>query len=334
MTQFLERPFGTEARHAITAMRNTEGELQVGNVLRRTCEYAGEGACKQVCQLRSSFEAAKENPEEQEIVDQAQQNRECADLNLQHAIGELGLKPKNVLMVGVTKNEIGFADKIDEYEIKDNPYGWYELPGFNAFFTRTEEFSALGRRLADCADLNFEFKDGEGKTVIGFEHGTRTGMFGIDQSPYEIDGEKVSFTELAIAQAIEHYGADPATINIKLAAVIKGHNFKKHFDSREKMEDHVPGWYADGFLTNVTNPEWQEDDPVVESDTWYADSRGMIIRDINRALKRFGIPEENFNMEGAIDPADTNGEHSSHEFRETFGDTRDGYFTFVPDVQE
>ncbi len=38
---------GPESQSAITSIRDEQGELETGNVLRRLCEFAGVGACKQ-----------------------------------------------------------------------------------------------------------------------------------------------------------------------------------------------------------------------------------------------------------------------------------------------
>lgn len=327
---------GTDAEHLITKMRLDEQDaaLAIGNVLRRTCEFIGKDVCKQECQLQVICREGIPVEVAKRTVAIASTERSCADLNLLNAIRGTGIPAQEILMVGVTANYVGFGDRLAEYEkegdLKQNSVGgWQELPGFNAFFARTEEVSALGRRLADCADVNFEFKDADGNTVIGFEHGTRTNMFGRSAYPFERDGKKVSFTEYTVGQAIDHYGADPASIKIKLAAAIKGHNFQKHFDSREKMEGHLPGWYEDGFVTNISNPDWKEGDEIIAEDTWEADTRSMIIRDITEAMQALGVPPENFNMDGIIDPGDSGGVHSSHEFRDKYGDTRDLYLTYA-----
>lgn len=323
-------PVGESTMHTISRMRDEAGELETGNVVRRACMVAGEQACKQVCQLRGEYESFDEDTTARETITQAIEARSCADINLLREIQLLGLKPEQVLMVGVTGDRVGFADRLDEYaeDIAQNPYGWYELPGFNAFFARVGEVGALGRRLADCADVNFEFKDKDGNTVFGFEHGTRTNMFGSSRYNFEKDGAPMSFTEYAMREAVRHYGADPTSIRIKLGAAIQGHNFVKHFSDREAMETHLPGWYADGFVKNVSNPNWQEGDEVIQSDTWHADTRGMIVRDIREAMARLGVSENNFTTEGIIDPGDSKGMHSSHEFRDVYGDTRDLYITF------
>lgn len=325
MSEFIEKyEIGQHSQHAITKMRDESGSLAVGNVLRRTCEKVEDEACKASCQLAQ--QCGRLASREADNTDKA-----CADLNLLSAIEDLQLKPEEVLMVGVTANKVGYADEMDSYDTQptDNPYGWKELPGYNAFFARTSEVSALGRRLADCADLNFEFEDSEGNTVIGFEHGTRTNMFGSSEYPFELNGEKVNFTEYVIGSAIDHYGADPASFRIKLAAAIQGHNFTRHFVDREKMEELFPGWHKDGYLKNVTNPDWVEGDPVDEKDTWQADTRSMIIDNIKTAMRNFGIPDENFDTEGIIDPGDTQGVHSSHQFSKKYGATRDLYITYV-----
>jgi hypothetical protein len=328
MSEVLRGQVGERAEHLISNVRDPEGNLDTGNVLRRTCTLGGE-ACKQTCQLREEWTDFEEESTSRELVIEAMRNRTCSDLNQRMLLMREGLLNKNVLVIGVTANKVGFGDKLDEYYVKENEYGWKELVGYNAFFARETEVEALGRRLADCADINFEFQDQGGNTVIGFEHGTRTNMFGSTAFVFERNGEKVSFTEYALGQAIDHYGADPTKIRIKLAAAIRGHNFTKHFDSREAMERHLPGWYADGFLNNISNPEWREGNPVVDSDTWEADTRTMILRDIHNAMEKFGIPLENLDTEGIIDPGDTKGVHSSHQFAEEYGDTRDLYLTFI-----
>lgn len=323
-------PVGESTVHTISRMRDEAGVPETGNVVRRACMVAGEQACKQVCQLRSEYELLEEDTTARETITQAIEARSCADINLRQKIQILGLKPEEVLMVGVTGDRVGFADQLDEYAdgLKQNPYGWRELPGFNAFFARVDEAGALGRRLADCADINFEFTDRDGQTVFGFEHGTRTNMRGSSRYKFEKDGVPMSFTEYAMREAMEHYGADPSSVRIKLAAAIQGHNFVKRFTDREAMEGHLPGWYADGFVANISNPDWREGDEVVQSDTWHADTRGMIIRDLSEAMARLGIPESNLTSEGIIDPGDSEGVHSSHEFRDKYGDTRDLYITF------
>jgi len=260
--------------------------MAYGNVVRRACAIGGE-ACKAACLLAEAWQQFDDDTTSREQVTEAMNDRTCADINLHLSLQGLGLRPEEVLMIGVTGNDVGFADKLDEYDkLSDNPYGWRELPGYNAFFARQGEVEALGRRLADCGDVNFEFKDREGKPVFEFEHGTRTDMFGSNQYAFEKDGEKMSFTEYSLREAIEHYGAEPASIHIKLAAAIQGHNFVKHFDGREKMEEHIPGWYDDGFVKNISNPTWQSGDPMKLEDTWHADSRGMIIRDIKGAMSK------------------------------------------------
>lgn len=325
MNKIVQGSVGSNVNHAITAIRNNEGNLETGNVLRRTCQFAGENACKEVCQLKLLDSSAS-----REKIEQILENKVCADENLAQALETLKVEPGELLMIGVTANNVGFADSLDSYsKLGDNPNGWKELPGFNAFFAREDEVKALGRRLADCADINFELEDSEGNKVFGFEHGTRTNMFGSSEYAFQKDGKKMSFTEYVMRQAIEHYGSDPADIKIKLAAAIQAHNFTKHFDSQDKLDEHLPGWYEDGFVKNISKPDWRPGDPVVPEDTWEADTRGMIIHDIKMAMETLGVPAENFDMSSAIDPGDSKGVHSSHQYSTEYGDTRDLYITYV-----
>ncbi len=320
--------FPVGARAEVFISRLSAGEQSIeytGNILRRVCEVFGETACQATCQLRDA-DLERFNINE---------DKECADANLRDALLELGLQPKEVLMVAVTGNKVGFADELDTYEdrgeVKKNPEGWREIPGYNAFFSRVGEVSGIGSRLADCAHLSFEFPDSRGDMVIGFEHGTRTNMNGASAHAFEIEGRKASYTEYVLTEAISHYNANPADIVIRLSASIQPQNFVKHFESEEQREGHIPGWVADGFAWNVSRPEWQEGDAYDPEDTWHADSRGLILHDIVEAMERLGIPFNNFDGTGMIDPADTAGEFSSHENRERYGDTRDLYLVRVRD---
>lgn len=311
-------PVGSESIAVITRLNPTESNPEhVGNVLRRTCSALGEQACQKTCALREAAEYVRSSKDQ------------CADYNLKEGLEALGIDPKDVLMVGVTANEVGFGDELDSYReagtLKDNPDGWQELPGFNAFFARAEEVPAIGSRLADCAHFEFEFKDRDGKTVIGFEHGTRPNMAGSGAYKFEVDGEPASYTHHVLDQAIRHYGADPESFQIRLSSSIRPENFIKHFDSEEKMEGHIPGWYESGFATNASNPEWKPGDLMNPEDDWYADARGMILHDIDEAMEQLGIPKEQFIAEDMLDPADTDGEYSSFQNKGTHGDYRDLY---------
>jgi hypothetical protein len=313
----IARSVGEESVAVITRLNPTPARTErVGNILRRSCQLGGV-ACKEACVLRQTADYPN-NPD-----------KLCADRNLTEGLQALGIEPSNVLMVAVTDNEVGFGDQLARYQeegrLKENPEGWSELPGFNAFFARADEVPAIGSRLADCAHFEFEFKDREGQTVIGFEHGTRPNMYGPSAYAFETDGQPVSYTHHVLAKAVEHYGADSASFQIRLSSSIRAENFVKHFDSQEKMEAHIPGWFEAGFVRNVSNPDWQPGDPVVPEDEWHADARGLILHDIYGAMRALGIPENQFMCEDMLDPADTNGEFSSHEKRNEFGDTRDLY---------
>jgi hypothetical protein len=333
----LVRPIGNESIAVITRLNPTEEHVDnVGNILRRTCEAAGELSCQAVCQLRGN------DPEEYE----RNEFRKCADRNLRQGLDELGIAPGDVLMVAVTGDEVGFGDKLADYQQdglqSKNPEGWTELKGFNAFFARYFEGPAIGSRLADCAHLEFEFLDKFGNTVVGFQHGTRTNMRGEskqgsqalvkDKPGFDADGEPASYTEHVLSRAIEHYEADPDTINIRLGSSIKAENFTKKFPNREKMENVFPGWLEAGFLHNTTNPNWKPGDTIIDTDEWAADARGMILHDIEQTMNRLGIPKENFTREDMVDPADTDGEYSSNQNKAKYGDTRDLYLVAHQDA--
>lgn len=315
------RPVGGESVAVVTRLNPTEIHNDyVGNVLRRSCAIGGE-ACKAVCRWRDSEPAL--------YVDN--EAKQCSDANLRDAITALGMRTQDVLMVAVTGDKVGFGDELEAYKeagaLTANPEGWQELPGYNAFFARSTEVPAIGSRLADCAHFEFEFKDSEGRTVIGFEHGTRPNMFGAGSYKFEIEGRPVSYTEYVLDRAIKHYGADPASFQIRLSSSIAAQHFVKRFPNEEQMERHVPGWFAAGFLRNTMCPDWRSGDPIDPGDEWHADARGLILSDIEQAMGNLGIPADRLACDDMLDPAGSQGEYSSYERRVQFGDTRDLYLT-------
>ncbi len=316
------RPVGGESVAVITRLATEETDQNyAGNVLRRTCAAVGETACAKSCALRGTSKYLSNF------------DKKCADRNLVDGLTAIGLKPQEVLMVAVTGNDVGFGDQLGSYEamgkLTQNPEGWRELPGFNGFFARPSEVPAIGSRLADCAYLEFELKDRAGQTVIGFEHGSRPNMPADGKHAFQHNGEPVSYTQFVLANAIEHYGADPSSIQIRLSSSIRPENFVHNFENEAAMEDFIPGWQAAGFARNISNPDWQPGMPMVDAqgsqDIWHADFRGLILHDVNEAMQALGISPEQFVCDDMLDPADTGGEFSSYENRDKHGDARDLY---------
>jgi hypothetical protein len=340
MSEFIQGRVGEKAFHAITQIRDEAGEPATGNVLRKLCEFAGAEACKGTCQLELRFgEGEPLDSHAQERYSAAAEQRSCADLNVKMALEELGLPAKEVWIIAANKDDVGFADELEDYKergkFKVNSQGWHELDGFNAFFAREGEITAFGRRMGDCPDIDFEFKDKDGNTIFGFEHATRTNMFGSSEYRFERDGRKVSYTEYVLGQALDHYGADPTSVSIKLAAAIKAENNTGwSFASIDIMEEKMPGWFEDGHLVNVTNPRWQPADGFLDkNDNWKADTRGMIISDLLDAMRKLGVPLENLSTEGIIDPNEDSHKFSSYKAftsGKVSKNTRDLYLTYIP----
>lgn len=323
MTEFVHSDVGEETAHAISVLRDDEGAMVTGNILRRTCQIGAQEACRLTCQLA-------EKPMTDEVAT-AVAAKHCPDANLKEALDALHVPVEQVLMVGAIADKVGFADELGNYDVKRAPGGWQELSGYDAFFTRTGELAGIGTRMADCAAINFEFTAEDGSTVFGFEHGTRKNLYGSGNFAYETpDGRKVSYTEYVIDRAIRHYGADPATIKVNLASGIQGKNYKWSFSDYEKIAHYFPGWYEDGFLVNGTNPDWKLGDPVVAGDIWHADERGMVIRDLEVAAESLGIPPTNIDRSSMLDAYENRANHSSHSANAQAGliDTADLYLVY------
>lgn len=332
---FDAKSVGPNTISAISIMGKLEG--LAGNVLRRLCRVGGE-ACAQSCALR------------QGVIDMAEANidAKCADYNLVKVISKLGTKPENVFMVGVTADGVGFADEIPAqpekypYKINENT-GVKELAGFNAFFAKAsdsiegDEVVALGRRLADCGDINLEFVDHGGQRVMGFMHMTKPNLQGEGAQQYDYQGKKVGSFEYFLRTAMDHYGANINSVNIRVAAAIKPEHYVWSFDNEEDMDAKgFIGWKdtldeeSKPLLKNQSNPNWQPGQSFDASDKWFADFPAMLRWQIAQVGE---LTSEQVNWQDAIDPGDSESQHASNNRAKTDPDAngRDAYFTIWSD---
>jgi hypothetical protein len=306
----------TRMRQPVEPGQEPSRELLVGDVLRRTCRIGGTACAGEGCQMRTAEEFDNFS-------------RLCSDLNLRDVTqNRLGIQPENLLMVGVTADSVGFYDELASYtgQTNTNSVGIRELPGFNAFFARASESVALGARLADCGFAAIEFKDSEGESVIGFAHLTRPNLQGESKLGFEVNGQPAGSFGYFLHKALEHYGGDISSVKVRLAAAIKGENFRRTFQSAEKgPEKYFPGWLEQGFLSNVSNPNWQPGDDINPEDIWEPRYREMIRWQIMRS----GIEPSQLDETGTIDPADLEGGHASNQagkHDKTIPEARDAYF--------
>lgn len=300
--------FISRQREPVRPGEEPSTELLVGDVLRRTCKLGGE-ACKEVCQF----------------IGHDNKDKCCSDKNLSSFVERIGIDKDKLLMVGVTADKVGFYDSLSDYsdDLSVNSEGIRELPGYNAFFARESDDVALGARLADCGFAVIEFKDAEGESVIGFVHLTRLNLQGESALAFEVDGNPAGSFEYFLHEALNHYGGDLESVKIRLTAAIKPENFVHHFVSEGRMDELFPGWYEQGLIRNISNPEWQRGDIVVENDAWEPQYREML----HWQIMRSGIAEEQLSTDGVIDPGDLEFGHASNH-ASAYGrlaDARDAY---------
>lgn len=322
---------GSNTVSAISIMG--EHEELAGNVLRRICTLGGE-ACAQTCVLH------------QGVIERAQVDIDgkCADENLAQVIEKLGLRPENVFMVGVGKDNIGFLDQVDQDREKykytiSSVTGLKELPGFDAFFSAEgdtvagDEVYALGRRLADCGDVNIEFVDRDGRRVMGFVHMSKPNLQGEGAQRYDYNGQKVGSFEYFLRTALDHYGGHISTVDIRVAAAIKPEHYVWKFQSEAEMDERgFIGWEdtldeeGKPLLKNQSNPDSQPGQPFDPNDEWFADFPAMLRWQMAQ-LK--DLKPDQINWEGAIDPGDTGSDHASNHRGKTNpgANGRDAYFT-------
>lgn len=281
-------------REPVEPGQEPSAELLVGDVLRRTCRLGGE-ACAKVCQAPKGYD---------------NESKDCSDKNLSAFIKSAGIDKNRVLMVGVTADNIGFYDSLAEYEddLSVNSEGIRELPGYNAFFARSSEDVVIGARLADCGFAAIEFDDSNGEEVIGFVHMTRPNLQGESALEFEIEGRAAGSFEYFLHEAMNHYGGDLSTARVRLIAAIKPENYIHNFSDEEKMSELFPGWFEQGLIKNISNPDWKPGEQVTKNDVWKPQYRDMLLWHIMRS----GISQEQLSDEGLIDPGDLVLGHASN----------------------
>lgn len=308
----------TRMRDAAEADDMPKRELLVGDILRRTCALGGAACAKSGCQAPEGF---------------SNNDKICSDLNLKDVTERLNIKAKDLLMIGVTADGVGFYDQLDSYSdgVKTNSVGIRELPGYNAFFAKASEEVVLGARLADCGFAAIELKDHDGEDVSGFVHLTRPNLQGESKLGFEVDGKPAGCFEYFMDEALKHYGGERDSVKVHLIAAIKAENFQHTFKDKSP-EDLFPGWIDQGLLKNSSNPDWQPGDPLNADDVWEPQYREMVRYQIMRS----GIKPEQLSEEGMIDPADLELGHASNHAGEhgKMPDARDAYLVMPRSYQE
>lgn len=291
---------------SVTRMyKGSSPDLLTGNVLRRLCA-AGSTACAQVCQAANNFNDYE---------------RLCADRNLSSALEKLVPDGITTLMIGVTADNVGFADQITAYELEGkvskNSQGITEILGFNAFFTKESEDFALGARLADCGFVQILFNTELGEEVYGMVHLTRTSMVGIGHEKNNIDGKPTSALDYYLRTALKHYGGDENSVQLGLVANVATEDFQFSFKPKNKdgqtlspqevMDEYFPGWGDMGFMINSSNPDWHYGDVINPDDVFTPDYSAMVLYQITTAP---GILTNKF--ERPINAGNINSGHASN----------------------
>lgn len=285
----------------------------VGSTLTRTCPTFEEVKSRYVTEGLTPAEAAKMATayclgdcaaRDLTVCQNREQGNFCPEKNTLDALTRLGVTPEQTMIVAVTGNNVGFSDEFDIYVANGsgsiNPEGWRQVNGCNAFFSSVEDCPVLACRLADCGDLNIEFKTQDGCTIIGFMHLTRPNQYGSTAYPESQDG--LPYVEYALRKAFEHYGdVDLSTVNLTLRSAIEKQDFLFSFTDSDKMQQVLPGWAQDGYLENLDNPNWKPGDPFGATDRFAADFRGVVEDSIRLSMRKLGITEDRYDNNHMID---------------------------------
>lgn len=292
---------------------NPENIPAAGDTLTRTCvidkmgkeawETLGAGACRN-CIYYENY------PED------AEEAKQCSERNLITILEDQDIEPANFLMVSVTENGVGFYDTIDATKVKKNEFGNYEqIAGYNAFFARKSEKTAVGSRLADCGHWEIEATLPDGDLAFGFVHSTRTNMQGEGAETFYDGDTKVNYLAHVINEFTSHYGVEPGDVRIKLTAAIdklvysfKPDEGKGWSTAEEAMDGNFAGWFDNGLLNNMTNPNWKRGDPIQPTDVWHGNYHGML----EHMIARTSVPTENIDMTEILNPGIIESGHASN----------------------
>lgn len=292
---------GESAISHITRMRRPtlEGEepsraLFAGDVLRRTCSFAGDAVCQSICQAPTGYENT---------------DKQCADQNLLEATEALNIVPRELLMVGVTADNVGFYDQLkDDEKITENSVGIRELKGYNAFFARSSEEVVLGARLADCGFAAITLKDQNNEEVFGFVHLTRPNLQGETAFKFSVNEEPAGCFKYFLNEALNYYGADIESVRVRVTAAIDGKNYQHVFNKDKGPEDLFPGWAEQGLLRNLCDPNWYPGQEYVAEDLWQPEYRKMVEWQILES----GVQPDQLILDDMIDPANLELGHASN----------------------
>lgn len=130
----------------------------------------------------------------------------------------------------------------------------------------------------------------------------------------------MSWAEYVLGSAIDHYGADPATVDIKLVAAIEGKDFVHTFDSEEESREMFAGWEELGFIHNTTKADGKVECLI--------DYREMIEWQLKDSIQDFGLRQYmndySVDLSEVINTGDLSLGHASHHAAEHYGTTENG----------
>jgi hypothetical protein len=329
----------------------TTGEPVVGTVIRRTCavvekmetgdtegdRVVGSLACAKTCQLAALHGLASAetiDPQTERAVMAGKLNPDtiledephaCPDNNLLRVIEGVGARPERTLMVGVgaaAADKVGFLGDIlaspeARDALKNNPHGWNEIAGYNAFFMSEADVlpgsdgpvEMEGDRLADSAQAFVELVDRRGDQPVpawGLIHITRTNMLGRNHRT-QFGGQTQGFTQFAVDSAMRQFGSQPDDVKLHLIAAVGPESWRKQYANRAKMETYLPGWDEEGLIAVPAKPGYQAGDDITDPATgrthWlHPNYPQKALNELTDAAEALGIPRENVTNQGTLDP--------------------------------
>lgn len=222
---------------------NAEGdpyqEPLAGNMLPRLCQFAGQGACAQVCQAPENY---------------SNEAKDCAVQSGHEFFAALGVNVGDVRLGKVCGSAtVAFTDR-DQPTRNNEGYLWY--PDVDAVVGYQDTVKAC--RLADCGLLVVTGMSREGKLFDGFIHATRNNLNGTDQFVSH-DGQPIGGITKMLGEIQQHYA--PYEMRVELVAGIAPSLYLFDFTpspkdlqdnpdmtAESKRETLFKGWHEQGWI--------------------------------------------------------------------------------------
>lgn len=278
---------GTETLAIVTVSRPDGLRIEPRDMSRLACRAVVTGDCEQTCRRPEQLKSP------------------CADRNMQSVLTAYGLPGDRVLslqpLMGAIRTDktlqlgkdafcVGYADRLPFYIqqglVQYQPGKWHESQGFNAFFARANELSALTcLGTLSTTQIAVELHDGQ-QSIIGILTATVKNFVRSQEFPVANRRPLQSYVSLALWRAAQHYNIDPKEIYVHLMQ--EPREAARRFKDQVAMTERFPGWFEEGLIYNQKEPYWHTIQEKFPQQNWRVRLGVAALSDIAQAAYDLG----------------------------------------------